>query len=70
MMNPEQIYMIRADELLNILEGLALTDCDQRTLLIVARSTGLGEYFKLPEPNPPPGFVLIAKPRQLEDNRR
>lgn len=68
MMNPESIYMIRSDELLNILEGLALTDCDQRNLTIVARSTGLGDYFKLPDPPSTPAYVVIAQPRQIESS--
>lgn len=39
------IGMIRYDELLNILKALNLTDCDKRTLAIVAEATGLGDWW-------------------------
>lgn len=46
--NNEPMGMIRHDELLHILKALALTDCDNRTLGIVAEATGLGKYWPKP----------------------
>lgn len=57
--NDLPLGMIRLDELLNILRALALTDCDLRTLEIVATSTGLDKHLQsdpaliqLPQPQP------------------
>lgn len=36
---------IRNEDLLNILLGLTMTNCDLQTLAIVARTTGIGEHF-------------------------
>lgn len=37
--------LIELERLLNILTALSLTDCDKRTLAIVATSTGLAEFW-------------------------
>lgn len=55
------IGMIRHDELLNILRALAMTDCDSRTLEIVAQATGLSKYF-----NQPPITVELPKQQSVE----
>lgn len=44
----EPLGMIRLDELANILNALALTDCDQRTLAVVARAVGVSKFLELP----------------------
>lgn len=37
--------LIELEKLLNVLHALSLTDCDKRTLAIVATSTGLAEFW-------------------------
>lgn len=59
--------MIRLDELQNIVQALALTDCDQRTLAIVARATGLGEYF--PGNDVPPAQLTVEMVEKTQNKR-
>lgn len=60
----EPIGMIRLVDLRNILAALALTDCDRRTLGIVARATNLEAWFG---PEQPAGqVVFIEQPKQLK----
>lgn len=42
----EPLGLLQLDELLHILQALALTNCDPRTLAVVARATGLGEWWR------------------------
>lgn len=44
--NDGPLGFIKNDRLLAILQALALTDCDRRTLGIVAQATGLGEWWR------------------------
>jgi len=58
------IGMIQLDELLNLLTALEQTGgCDNRTLAIVARATGVGDYLKPPAPAP---LVVIELPKAIE----
>lgn len=55
------VGMIRHDELLNIIVALQLSGgCDDRTLVIVAQATGLGEWIK-----PAPAIVVELPERRL-----
>lgn len=57
------IGMIRLDELLNILNALALADIDPRALAIVAVATGLGEYYQ-----PAPQCFTVEIPDLVKDD--
>lgn len=61
----EPIGMIRLVDLLNILNALALTDCDKRTLGIVARATNLEAWFGSEQPAGQ--VVFIEQPKQLRE---
>lgn len=45
-LSDDPVRVIRSDELLAILKGLAMTNCDLRTLEIVAEQTLLGDQFR------------------------
>lgn len=60
----EPIGVICLNDLLNILNALALTDCDQRTLAIVAKATNLEPWLQPPASNG--SVVWIEQPKQLE----
>jgi hypothetical protein len=60
----EPIKMMTGSELLHILRALALTNCDPRTLGIVAEATGLGDYW------PKPVKVEVERPVYLLSNER
>lgn len=58
MENNKPLGMIGYEELYNILKALALTDCDKRTLGIVAEATGLGDYWPKPVEVERPVYLL------------
>lgn len=53
----DKLTVIRSDELINLLEALAMTGgCDLETLRIVAKAAGVGDYF-----NPPPPVRQVVQ---------
>lgn len=63
--NEPPVGFIRKDELLNLLQALALSGgCDSRTLAIVAQATGLAEWFN---PTPVQPLVWIEQPKRLAE---
>ena len=63
--NEPPIGMIRKDELLNLLQALAMSGgCDSRTLAIVAQATGVAEWYN---PAPVQPLVWIEQPKRLAE---